>query len=182
MPRRVLYVSGRPNWEFKFLRRAIETDPQLQMVALIRIAKKEAKFDFRGREGETSNSLFRGFETKDKELAEEYDEPVLVQINTKDDEKPLGGFPEKPEDLFAYDALILDDIEADFFLADQLKLVYDFVSRRGGGLLMMGGQESFRQGDYDRTPIGEMLPIAVCIIRMDPSLTVHNTPKRAGID
>ena len=33
MPRRILYVSGRPNWEFKFLRRAVETDPQLQMVA-----------------------------------------------------------------------------------------------------------------------------------------------------
>ena len=62
MPRRVLYVSGRPNWEFKFLKRAVETDPQLQMVALIRIARKEAKFDFRGREGESSNSLFRGFD------------------------------------------------------------------------------------------------------------------------
>ena len=180
MPRRVLYVSGRPNWEFKFLRRAIETDPQLQMVALIRIAKKEAKFDFRGREGETSNSLFRGFETKDKELAEEYDEPVLVQINTKDDEKPLGGFPEKPEDLFAYDALILDDIEADFFLADQLKLVYDFVSRRGGGLLMMGGQESFRQGDYDRTPIGEMLPIDLSREMKAPDTAVRLSLTRDG--
>lgn len=159
MPRRILYVSGRPNWEFKFLRRAVETDPQLQMVGLIRIARKEAKFDFRGREGESSNSLFRGFDQADPETAEEYDEPVLVRVGTKDDEELRGGFPEKPEDLFEYDAIVLDDVEADFFLADQMKLIYDFVSRRGGGLLMMGGQESFRQGDYDRTPIGEMLPI-----------------------
>ncbi len=159
MPRRILYVSGRPNWEFKFLRRAVETDPQLQMVGLIRIARKEAKFDFRGREGESSNSLFRGFDQADPETAEEYDEPVLVRVGTKDDEELRGGFPEKPEDLFQYDAIVLDDVEADFFLADQMKLIYDFVSRRGGGLLMMGGQESFRQGDYDRTPIGEMLPI-----------------------
>ena len=180
MPRRVLYVSGRPNWEFKFLRRAIETDPQLQMVALIRIAKKEAKFDFRGREGETANSLFRGFETKDKELAEEYDEPVLVRLNTKDDEELRGGFPEKPEDLFAYDGLILDDIEADFFLADQLKLIYDFVSRRGGGLLMMGGQESFRQGDYDRTPIGEMLPIDLSREMKSPDTAVRLSLTRDG--
>ena len=91
--------------------------------------------------------------------AEEYDEPVLVRVGTKDDEELREGFPEKPEDLFQYDAIVLDDLEADFFLADQMKLIYDFVSRRGGGLLMMGGQESFRQGDYDRTPIGEMLPI-----------------------
>jgi len=159
MPRRVLYVSGRPNWEFKFLRRAVETDPQLQMVALIRIARKEAKFDFRGREGESSNSLFRGFDKADPETVEEYDEPVLVRVGTKDENELRGGFPESPEDLFQYDAIILDDIEADFFLADQMKLIYDFVSRRGGGLLMMGGQESFRQGDFDRTPIGETLPI-----------------------
>jgi uncharacterized membrane protein len=159
MPRRILYISGRPNWEFKFLRRAVETDPQLQMVGLIRIARKEAKFDFRGREGESSNSLFRGFDQADPETAEEYDEPVLVRVGTKDNEELRGGFPEKPEDLFQFDAIVLDDIEADFFLADQMKLIYDFVSRRGGGFLMMGGQESFRQGNYDRTPIGEMLPI-----------------------
>ncbi len=157
--RRVLYVSGRPNWEFKFLRRAVETDPQTELVGLIRIANKEAKFDFRGREGETSNSLFRGFDATEQELAEEFDEPVLVRLGTKDEDELVGGFPEDAEDLFAYDALILDDIEAAFFTADQLQLIYEFVSKRGGGFLMMGGQESFRQGEYDRTPVGELLPV-----------------------
>ncbi len=157
--RRVLYVSGRPNWEFKFLRRAVETDPQTELVGLIRIAKKEAKFDFRGREGETSNSLFRGFDATEQELAEEFDEPVMVRLGTKDEDELAGGFPEKAEDLFAYDAIVLDDVEAAFFTADQLELIYEFVSKRGGGFLMMGGQESFRQGEYDRTPIGELLPV-----------------------
>ncbi len=69
--RRVLYVSGRPNWEFKFLRRAVETDPQTELVGLIRIARKEAKFDFRGNRGESSNSLFKGFDETEQELAEE---------------------------------------------------------------------------------------------------------------
>lgn len=156
--RRVLYVSGRPNWEFKFLRRAVETDPQTDLVGLIRIARREAKFDFRGREGESSNSLFRGFDETEQELAEEYDEPVLIGLGTKDDELD-GGFPEEAEELFAYDALIVDDLEARFFTADQLQLIYEFVAKRGGGFLMMGGQESFRQGQYDRTPIGELLPI-----------------------
>ena len=156
--RRVLYVSGRPNWEFKFLRRAVETDPQTDLVGLIRIARREAKFDFRGREGESSNSLFRGFDETEQELAEEYDEPVLIGLGTKDDELD-GGFPEDAEELFAYDALIVDDLEARFFTADQLQLIYEFVAKRGGGFLMMGGQESFRQGQYDRTPIGELLPI-----------------------
>ncbi|MEZ6128263.1 MAG: glutamine amidotransferase [Planctomycetaceae bacterium] len=157
--RRVLYVSGRPNWEYKFLRRAVETDPQTELVGLIRIARKEAKFDFRGHEGEKSNSLFRGFDETEQELAEEFDEPVLVRLGTKDETELEGGFPEKAEELFAYDAIILDDIEAAFFTADQLQLIYEFVSKRGGGFLMMGGQESFRQGEYNRTPVGELLPV-----------------------
>ena len=157
--RRVLYVAGRPNWEFKFFRRATETDPQTDLVGLIRIARKEAKFDFRGHIGESSNSLFRGFEESEQETAEEFDEPVMVRLGTENEEELLEGFPETAEELFAYDAIILDDIEADFFMADQLQLIYEFVSKRGGGLLMTGGQESFRQGEYDRTPVGELLPV-----------------------
>src|SRR5262249_45663912 len=51
-PYRVLYVSGRPNWEYKFLRRALETDDEVKLVSLIRIAKREPKFQWRGRGGE----------------------------------------------------------------------------------------------------------------------------------
>ncbi len=156
--KRILYVSGRPNWEFKFLRRAIETDPQTELVGLIRIAKKEAKFEFRGR-GNRSNSLFRGFDEAEQEVAEEYDQPVLVRLGTRDDDDLISGFPTEPAELFAWDGLILDDIEAAFFSAAQQELIREFVRKRGGGLLMLGGQESFRQGEYDRTPIGELLPV-----------------------
>lgn len=157
-PRRILYVSGRPNWEFKFLRRSIETDPQTELVGLIRVAKKEAKFEFRGR-GERSNSLFRGFDEAEQEVAEEYDQPVLVRLGTRNDDELISGFPTEAAELFAWDGLILDDIEAAYFTADQQELIREFVRKRGGGLLMLGGQESFRQGEYERTPIGELLPV-----------------------
>ena len=42
-PYRVLYVSGRPNWEFKFLRRAIAEDKDVELIGLIRIARAEAE-------------------------------------------------------------------------------------------------------------------------------------------
>ncbi len=45
-PHRVLYVGGRPNWDFKFMRRAIQSDPEMQLVGLLRIANKEAKSAF----------------------------------------------------------------------------------------------------------------------------------------
>ena len=40
-----------------------------------------------------------------------------------------------------------------------MSLLQRFVSERGGGLLALGGAESFREGRYARTAIGEMLPI-----------------------
>jgi uncharacterized membrane protein len=155
---RILYVGGRPNWEFKFMNRALAEDNQIQLVTLMRIARREPKFDFRGRIGETSNPLYRGFDNKTEET-ERYDQPVLVRMNTKDSTELAGGFPKTAEELFAYEAVVLDRVEAEFFTRDQMSLLQKFVSERGGGFLMLGGAESFHQGNYDHTPIGEMLPV-----------------------
>ncbi len=156
-PYRVLYVTGRPNWEFKFLRRAITDDNEVDLVGLVRIAKREPKFTFRKRDDD-ANPLFRGFGA-DAEEAEQYDEPVLIRLGTKDEEELRDGFPKAAEDMFRYHALILDDVEADFFTQDQKSLIQQFVSQRGGGFLMLGGQESFHKGGFARTPIGELLPV-----------------------
>ncbi len=43
-PYRILYVAGRPNWEHKFLKRALEEDAEIRLASLLRIAKKEPKF------------------------------------------------------------------------------------------------------------------------------------------
>jgi uncharacterized membrane protein len=157
-PFRVLYVGGRPNWEYKFLRRALETERLIELVGLVRVARREPRMVFSSRPGESSNPLYRGFGDKGDE-AERYDEPVLVRLGTRDADELREGFPRSPEGLFGYHALLLDDLEAAFFNADQQALIERFVSERGGGLLMLGGQESFRQGGYDRTPIGDLLPV-----------------------
>ena len=163
-PYRILYVSGRPNWEFKFLNRAIAEDDQVELVALIRVAKREPRFVFRGRIGETSNPLYRGFDQKTEDT-ERYDQPVLVRLNTKDATELAGGFPKTADKLYGYQAVIVDDLESDFFTRDQMTLLQKFVSERGGGFLMLGGAESFHQGNYERTPIGEMLPVYLDFIR-----------------
>ena len=155
---RILYVGGRPNWEYKFLNRALKEDPQLQLVSLIRVARREPKFEFRGRPGESSNPLFRGFDRQTEET-ERYDEPVLIRPNTHDAAELAGGFPKSAEELFDYHALVIDDLEATFFTPDQQRLMQRFVSERGGGLLMLGGVDSFREGGYAHTPVGEMLPL-----------------------
>ncbi|WP_092048040.1 glutamine amidotransferase [Planctomicrobium piriforme] len=156
---RILYVGGRPNWEHKFLGRALAKDDQLQLVSLVRIARKEARFDFRGRVGESSNSLFRGFKEGADEETEDYSQPVLIRLNTKDAAELSDGFPKAKKDLYQYDAVIIDDTEAGFFTRDQLSLLDKFVSERGGGLLMLGGRDSFRHGKWDHTPVADALPI-----------------------
>jgi len=158
-PYRILYVTGRPNWEYKFLRRAISEDEHVQLVGLIRVAMREPKYEWLGRTGEVNNPLYRGFDNKDAEQAEQYDQPVLVRLGTRDDAELRDGFPRTAEDMFGYHAIILDDIEAEFFTHDQMELIRRFVAERGGGFLMLGGAESFREGEFDHTPIGQLLPV-----------------------
>jgi uncharacterized membrane protein len=161
-PYRILYVTGRPNWEYKFLRRAISEDAQIQLVGLIRVAVREPKYEWLGHTGEVNNPLYRGFDNKDAEQAEQYDQPVLIRMyppGQEDETELRDGFPRTAEEMFRYHAVILDDVEAGFFTHDQMELLRRFVAERGGGFLMLGGTESFREGDYNRTPIGQMLPV-----------------------
>jgi uncharacterized membrane protein len=163
-PYRVLYISGRPNWEYKFLQRSVAPDDQVQLVGFIRIARREPKFNFIGqRPGkvDTVNPLYRGFAAKDREQAEQYDQPVIIRMGTEDQDELKGGFPKTAEELFRYHAIIVQDVEAEFFTQDQMQLIKEFVRQRGGGLLMLGGEESFKNGKYDQTPVGDMLPVYV---------------------
>ncbi len=69
------------------------------------------------------------------------------------------GFPSTASDLFEYKALIIGSIEASFFTEKQLRLIKDFVSKRGGGLLMLGGPRAFTNGGWDKTSLTELLPV-----------------------
>lgn len=168
-PYRVLYVTGRPNWEYKFLNRAIAGDSQVQLVGMLRIAKREPKFNYLGHLGEQSNPLFRGFGPENPAAVEQYDQPVLIRIGTTDAEELRSGFPQTAAELYRYHALVLDDLESEFFTQDQMLLIKEFVRQRGGGLLMLGGQESFKNGKYDRTPIGDLLPVYVDQVPTPPA-------------
>ena len=159
-PYRVLYLGGRPNWEFKFLRRALQEDEQVNLVGLLRIAKRQAKFDFQAAGSRKTSPLYNGFDA-DSDTAEAADQPVIIRLGTEDEAELRDGFPKTAEELYRYHAIVVDDLEASFFTQDQLALIRNFVSRRGGGLLMLGGPDSFADGKYDRTPVGEMLPVYI---------------------
>lgn len=73
----------------------------------------------------------------------------------------FSGFPTTREELFSYRGLVLGSVEASHFTYEQLRMIADFVSERGGGLLMLGGRRAFAEGGYAGTPLEEVLPVTL---------------------
>ncbi|HTQ53290.1 MAG TPA: glutamine amidotransferase [Bryobacteraceae bacterium] len=72
---------------------------------------------------------------------------------------PDEGFPAKPEELFAYDGLIVGSVEANYFTETQQDLIREFANRRGGGILFLGGRFALADGGYQHSPLAELLPV-----------------------
>jgi hypothetical protein len=68
------------------------------------------------------------------------------------------GIPSTKE-LFQYDGLVLGSIQASFFSPEQQRSIYEFVSRRGGGLLFLGGRFAFAEGGYQASTLADLLPV-----------------------
>ena len=83
----------------------------------------------------------------------------FLRLDVDDADELAAGFPKTREELFKYRGLILGSVEAGFFTADQLRMIAEFVSQRGGGLLTLGGRHSFAEGGYAPTPLAEVLPV-----------------------
>jgi uncharacterized membrane protein len=112
-------------------------------------------------------------------------EGKFLRLEVDDAEELAAGFPKTREELFRYRALILGSVEASFFTHDQLDMIADFVSRRGGGLLFLGGRNAFAEGGYQGTRLAEVLPVF-----LDDELStgagpyfdeLFITPTRAGL-
>jgi uncharacterized membrane protein len=68
------------------------------------------------------------------------------------------GFPVRPEDLFRYQGIILGSVEAGYFTPLQQELLREFVDRRGGGLLFLGGRFALGDGGWGGSSLVDLLP------------------------
>jgi hypothetical protein len=121
--RRILYVEGEPRWEFKFIRRAEDDDPTVQIVSMLRTSE---------------NKIYRQGIGNPDELA--------------------NGFPVRPEDLFGYSGIIIGSVDADYFTPLQQELLREYVDRRGGGILFLGGRASLSDGGWAASSLCDVLP------------------------
>lgn len=86
-------------------------------------------------------------------------ENKYLRLNVDGPTELAGGFPTTRAELFRYRAIVLGSIEASAFTPDQLRMMSDFVSVRGGGILFLGGRRAFGEGGYAGTPLADILPM-----------------------
>jgi len=121
--RRVLYIEGEPRWEYKFIRRAEENEPTVELVSMLRTSE---------------NKVYRQGVGDPNELS--------------------SGFPVRAEDLFSYSGIIIGSVAADYFTPLQQELLREYVDRRGGGILFLGGSSSLSDGGWGTSSLNELLP------------------------
>lgn len=80
---------------------------------------------------------------------------------SRDPEHLAGGFPRDTASLYQYKAVLLGDIEASSFSLEQLQSLEAFVRLRGGGFMMLGGRQTFAEGDYYNTTVADLLPLMI---------------------
>lgn len=128
---RVLQVAGAPSWDVKFLRRLLKSDPNIDLVSFFILRGPSDIGDF---------------------SQEEYSLIEFPYQDLFDRERDLGGF----------DLVIFQNFSYRPYLREQsgrlLNSLAEYV-REGGGLAMLGGEQSFAAGEYGGTPLEDVLPV-----------------------
>ncbi len=125
---KVLYIEGTPRYEFRFIKSLLEREAP---------GKKKT----------------RTIELK--VLLTDADEDF-----PKQDLTAVADFPPTSEELNSYDVVILGDVDPRHRKLGEgrLRMLADFVRERGGGLLMIAGEE-FSPHAYKGTPLADVLPV-----------------------
>jgi uncharacterized membrane protein len=92
------------------------------------------------------------------------------------------GIPKDILGLQKYDGVVLSNVSSLKLTKPQMAHIRDYVRDHGGGLMMLGGEESFGLGGYYRTPIEEALPVTMDVKQKVeiPSLAVVLSIDRSG--
>jgi uncharacterized membrane protein len=85
-------------------------------------------------------------------------ENKIYRQGIADPKELADGFPSRPEDMFVYQGLIIGSVEAGYFTPGQQELIRQFVDRRGGGLLLLGGQFAMADGGWNASNLTDLMP------------------------
>lgn len=136
---RVLYVEGSPE--------------------AMRPVRRGDRFEYRGPHSDVQDAL-----TADPDI-----ECVTVvarglqryRINAQQGLDTTRGFPDSVAELAAFDAILLSNVPREAFTDQELEWVEQWVSRRGGGLCMIGGENAFAAGGWGGSLLEQALPVSL---------------------
>ncbi|MDA0841156.1 MAG: hypothetical protein O2857_25590 [Planctomycetota bacterium] len=125
----VLLIEGFPRFEFKIVKAALEIDELVNLVSITHLPGGG----------------------------------VFVQGNPLH-RNPQEGLITSQADLFMYDVVFLRDLARNYFRAGgdttetRLQNIVQFVTKRGGGLIVSGGADVYKAGGYETSALAEILP------------------------
>ena len=119
----------------------IEGEPRWEMKFIRRALEEDKNIELTSIVRTTQNKFYRQGIRNTKELEE--------------------GFPAKVEELFDYQGIIIGTVEAAYFTPAQQDLIKEYVDRRGGGLLLLGGRASLSDGGWNRSTMADLLPVTL---------------------
>ena len=141
----LLYIEGQPGWEYAFLKRALERDPNIDSTCVILSSK--------------SLNQLRGT------LLTRYDRyyPQTTQRSR------MTQVPKTVDDLLFYDVLIIGDLRSSTLTPQQQSAIVDFVEREGKAVIFLGGRNSLGRDGFRKTQLAALLPIVIppngCYVR-----------------
>lgn len=108
--------------------------------------------------------------------------PALEQAGLLVDAASPGALPVNMAQLANYKTVILVNVPATELSNAQMNLLDQYVSDIGGGLVMIGGPESYAPGGYYQTPLERTLPVEMQIKDQQrlPKLTIAYLIDRSG--
>ncbi|HVX15283.1 MAG TPA: VWA domain-containing protein [Pirellulales bacterium] len=84
---------------------------------------------------------------------------AMEQEEIQVDVRPPEGMPDGLADLQNYELVILSNVPATALSQRQMEMARTYVQDLGGGLMMLGGEQSFGLGGYYKTVLEEILPV-----------------------
>ena len=134
----VFYLEGRPRWDYTFLKRTLERDPDIEATCAILASDRSQRLPI-----DSVLNRLDGY----------YPQATPVSETPK--------FPETLAELSKYDVLILGDLGAEQLTETQQRAILDFVETRGKPVIFLPSRNALGVNGFGNTELAPLLPIDI---------------------
>ena len=135
----VFYLEGRPRWEYTYLKRSLQRDPDIEATCAILLKHRSKRLPPAG----SMLSRLDGYYPQAT--------PAL--------ETPR--FPETRAQLSKYDVLILGDLGEEHLTTTQQRAIVDFVEGQGKSVIFLPSRRMLGMNGLRNTELAQLLPIDI---------------------